>query len=92
MRQSEVSESPARPRVRKRARGMDAEMRRVEKFFDRLQALEDEGFNLVVRLGGQGAQPMVFREAEGGMMAVLMDDEGRLWTFSEREGLVCEEA
>ncbi|MBM3460857.1 MAG: hypothetical protein FJX76_02025 [Armatimonadetes bacterium] len=58
-------------------------------FHQKLEALQREGFTLLPRIGG--TQPMVFSEANGRMVAILIDADDRVWTYSEREGLVCEE-
>lgn len=34
---------------------------------------------------------MILRDGDGRWVAVLVDREGHLWTFSERDGLICEE-
>lgn len=61
-----------------------------EEFYLRLAALQQEGFRLAARIG-DGDEPMIFQETQGGMVAVLFDREDRIWTWSTREGLVCEE-
>lgn len=61
-------------------------------FHQRLRALIMEGMAVVERLGEDPADPMIFRDATGHLLAVLVDPEGSIWSFSERYGLMIEES